>query len=399
MIKKQNFTAICYCRGSLEKATDKNNRQLNRCKHCILPDSLPSVQIDNHGVCNHCVSYRKKYSNWDSIRIKREKDLETIVKIIKSKSRVYDCLIPSGGGKDSTYALYYFAKILKLKCLCVTFDNSYMSELAKKNIQNALSSTGVDHVQFSVNKDTIRQMMALFIKKCGDPCSVCMRCADIFIRQTQKQFKIPVVVFGCGSMVDYKSNFPELFESGEIDFIKNVLIDSIRLPGKDLMTSNSVYHYYYKIRRELASIINRRNIRVLPVQINLYDYLTPDYNYIFKILNREMGWEREADKLHHFDCKLSEISDHIVKLKFQELGWKTLEHSQLIRMGLMERAGALKMEYENRVDNPEFMDEFLSGIQMSREDFKKYILNAPSLDKFRSKKRNYFKIIREAIMQ
>ena len=381
----------------MEKATEINNRHLNRCKACVLPDSLPSVQIDDHGVCNHCTVYREKYSAWDKNQNKREKDLKAIVNKIKGIPRRYDCLIATGGGKDSTYALYYFAKILNLKCLCVTCDNSYMSELAKKNIRNALIASGADHVQFCINKDSIRQMMALFIKKCGDPCPVCMRYADMFIRQTQKMFKIPVVVFGCGSRVDYKSNFPELFESGELDFVKNVLKDSNQTPETNLMTSQSTYHYYYKIRRELISIINRKNIHAIPVQINLYDYLSPDYDYIFGIIGREMGWERERGQLHHFDCKLSKVSDYIVKLKFPELSEKALENSQLIRMGLMDRREALKVEDEKQTSIPAFLDEYLSDLEMSHEEFHNYILNAPPLDKFRSPKRRYWRSIRKQL--
>lgn len=374
---------------------NKKNDHLNRCNICILPDNLPNVKINKHGVCNHCVTYIKRYKDWQDTRDIRNKNLEKIIDKVKSTKNSYDCLIPLSGGKDSIYTLYYFAKVLKLNCLCVTVDNSYMSDIAKININNALLSSGSDHAELKIDRDKINKIFSFFIKKCGQFCPVCCRFIVPFIWKVQRLYKIPLVVFGSGPRVDYLSDHPDLFESGELDFVSNVLKDNIEKKGTNLLKNDSVYDYYYKVKRELKCIINRGNIKVMPNQISSFDYLTPDYSNISELLNTEMGWQQKIGTLHHFDCKLHDIPEYMIRLKYKEIGKKTLENSQLIRMGLMSREEALENEKDSYNKIPTVLDDFLLDIDMTLEEFENYVFSAPPLDTFRSTKRKYYKLIRE----
>ena len=80
----------------------------------------------------------------------KKKQFEQIIEKVKKQNAEYDCLIPLSGGKDSTYALYVCDKIYNLKCLCITFDNGFLSDYARKNIKNAINATRADHIYFRV---------------------------------------------------------------------------------------------------------------------------------------------------------------------------------------------------------------------------------------------------------
>jgi tRNA(Ile)-lysidine synthase TilS/MesJ len=95
------------------------------------------------------------YNNWEEEKSQKEKELQKIIQQVKKLNRKYNCFISLSGGKDSTYALYLFSKIYKLKCLCVTFDNGLMSEHAKSNIKKAIEITQSDHIYYNVPRNRL----------------------------------------------------------------------------------------------------------------------------------------------------------------------------------------------------------------------------------------------------
>lgn len=197
--------------------------EIRRCKRCVLPESLPSLTLDNNGICNHCTTYYRLFGNWEDRKLKRGKEFENLLQKAKRLNRPYDCLIPLSGGKDSTYALYLCSQVYGLKCLCVTFDNGFLSEYARKNIQNAIRISGADHMFFSINRSTLLELFEIFLIKCGNFCPACMRGIRVSVEKAAKMFRIPLVISGGGRRVAYLSFLPEIFEGGTESFFKNVV--------------------------------------------------------------------------------------------------------------------------------------------------------------------------------
>ena len=50
----------------------------------------------------------------------------------------YDCALAYSGGKDSSYTLYVLREIFNLRVLALVFDNGFLSDQAKKNINRFL---------------------------------------------------------------------------------------------------------------------------------------------------------------------------------------------------------------------------------------------------------------------
>lgn len=373
-------------------------KDIKRCMRCILPESLPSVKLDRNGICNHCKTYDRLFSNWEDVKSQRKKEFEDLLQRAKRLNRNYDCLILLSGGKDSTYALYLCDKIYKLKCLCITFDNGFLVEQAKNNIKNALKATNADHIFYSINRNLMLKLYKLFLRECGNFCQVCMRGIEL-VQKIAEYYRIPIVISGTGKRVEYLSSFPELFQGGNLDFFKNVV------KGKPIEKNVSrmfLKPYSWNIQRIIRISFNLLGINLIKhPSISLYNYIDADFDIIYNTLKRKMGWEKPEGKFEHMDCMLSDIALYINTLKFPEVTTTTFKHCLSIRLGLMTREEAINLE-KNKLINPQIPQElnsFLSEIGMSKVEFESSVRDWRKMDKFRDKKKDaieslYHRIVR-----
>jgi hypothetical protein len=72
---------------------------------------LPSVKLDDKGVCNYCNSFDRSFSDWDNVKEMKKKQFEQIIEKVKNQNAEYDCLIPLSGGRTahmhSMFAIRY----------------------------------------------------------------------------------------------------------------------------------------------------------------------------------------------------------------------------------------------------------------------------------------------------
>lgn len=70
---------------------------LTYCKHCVMPDSKPDLNLDEDGVCNACRSYQARLViDWDA----RLEELKIVLEKYRSSSgHNWDCIVPVSGEK------------------------------------------------------------------------------------------------------------------------------------------------------------------------------------------------------------------------------------------------------------------------------------------------------------
>ena len=115
-----------------------------RCKNCLMVSLRPRITFNKNRVCNACQNNKVyKKVNW----IKQYDKLKKISQEIKShtKNQKYNCIIPVGGGKDSSYVAWKVKNELGLKPLCVFCEPPLFTKIGKKNIQN-FKKSGFDLV-------------------------------------------------------------------------------------------------------------------------------------------------------------------------------------------------------------------------------------------------------------
>ncbi len=163
-----------------------------------MPSTRPDQIFDEQGVCNACLSHDYKDKiNWD----KRKDDLNEILQKAKLNKDSWNCIIPSSGGKDSTYQAIW-AKKNGLNPLLVTATTCDLSEIGKKNIEN-LKSLGFDTIEFSTSSIIRAKLNKISLETIGDiawPEHVSIFTAPIKIAVN---FKIPLIIYGENPQLEY----------------------------------------------------------------------------------------------------------------------------------------------------------------------------------------------------
>ncbi len=135
---------------------------ITRCAKCTLPESFPSIEFDDDGVCNYCRSYNK-------IHVKGPEALEKLVAPFRSNSDEPDCIVSFSGGRDSSYMLHYLKKVLHLNPIAYTFDWGMVTDLARRNQARLCGKLGIEHILISADiekkRENIRKNLQAWLKK------------------------------------------------------------------------------------------------------------------------------------------------------------------------------------------------------------------------------------------
>ena len=343
------------------------------CTRCVLPDSYPGITFDYQGVCSICKQYGNWTREWKLLLAKRKKILHDICAKAKNKNKEFDALIPYSGGKDSTYVLYVSKEELGLNCLAFTFDNGYLSDHARNNINKTCKKLGVEHIYYSFNPDLMNRLYALFVRKTGYPCSVCMRAMAVGIDKVAELYDIPIIISGTSSRTELLGT-KEMSEHGSTAHMRAVLKgEPIALECRRML---STYNNRRKIGHALFRLTGRKKL-ISYAMFQLADYIDWNIKNIQETIRREVGWKSPTES-EHMDCIIHPIQNYIQTRRFPEIELDRLKFAKLIMVGQMTREEALHKLQNSKTQNPKpALDRFLKDIKMTKEEFDKYIDMGP----------------------
>lgn len=100
------------------------------CARCSANDfMIPGLEFDANGLCPMCQTEEETRTLRSIVPLVRE--------IPRAKHSRFDAALFYTGGKDSTFLLYYLSQVMGLRILALTWEIPYMSESARKSIENA----------------------------------------------------------------------------------------------------------------------------------------------------------------------------------------------------------------------------------------------------------------------
>ena len=151
--------------ASAWRPTPASLREARFCTSCAANDFiLPGLEFDGEGRCPLCQTAEEAAA------------LRSVVPLVedipRAKHSRFDVALFYTGGKDSTYLLYYLSKVKKLRVLALTWEIPFMSESARKSIENAKKC--MDRVEFisrSVSRDTLRRVYRKLYDLSGNTCA------------------------------------------------------------------------------------------------------------------------------------------------------------------------------------------------------------------------------------
>lgn len=362
------------------------NEQYTTCTRCVLNSTFPGITFDHDGVCSVCHGYEKKYSSIKSQRDKlpeQRKILEQLCQDAKQKKRQFDVLVPLSGGKDSMYVLYIAVKELGLRPLAFTLDNGYLTEYARDNIDRACRILGVEHIYYCMDPRLMQQMFGFFIKKSGYFCSICMRAIGMATERVAEMYDIPLVFGGSSAKVELPTA-PEMFQPGEIHFVRNMF------KGEQLPDGYQRLLYEGSLKRRIGYRLfwwgAQSRLRVC-AWVNLPSYIDWNYEKMFHTICKELGWQSPSGKAEeHIDCAVHKASAYVHNRRWQGSEIYRLTFAGMIMAGQMTREAALKQLEEKQPDYEEAdLAILLQDIKMSKEEFDRYIDMGPRYVAFRKK--------------
>ena len=136
--------------------------EIKYCKNCVIPETRPNTEIDDNGYCTACKYFwEREKVNWSI----RKQELLKIFNKYKS-NKYYDCIVPSSGGKDSTYQVLK-VKELGMNPLVLTITTDMLTTIGRKNIEN-LKNKGVDYNEYTLNPIVRKKINKFTLETVGD---------------------------------------------------------------------------------------------------------------------------------------------------------------------------------------------------------------------------------------
>lgn len=256
------------------------------CTRCVMDTSDPEIEFDEHGVCNHCHEYDRLISQRVLGGAAGRRYLDSLVAQIKraGRNKSYDCIIGVSGGVDSTYVAYMAKKEFGLRPLAVHMDNGWDSELAVKNIEEALKRLGIDLYTNVLDWEEFRDLQLAFLRA-STPDSEIPSDHAIWAVIGDMAQKLNVRYILSGFNVRTETHLPRAWSQGHFDwkYIQGIHRQFGRgrlktFPHQDFLT-------YYR------RLLTLRRVDIL-------NYLDYNKQQAMQILERELGWKYYGGKHH-----------------------------------------------------------------------------------------------------
>ena len=283
------------------------------CKRCLNNEKIKGITFKD-GVCSICHRYDeiKKYiEDYDNLQIVWKK------KVFQYKEKgKYDAVIGLSGGKDSTYVLYNLVERYNLRTCCVTFDNGFLSDEARANVDSIVSLLGVKHRYLLLPEEIRRQVYAISEKTYGNQCMGCTFLMYVALKEFAVKNDVAMMINGRSQNQIYSkiglikgSPFHIFEESKSLRIEINEFFPN-SFSGQDIpYLSYFMYHHY-------------------------------DEKEIVESLKRKFNWKEKMNNgkaVEHFDCT--------VHGKALDMFYKKNGYSQnLPEMSHMVRIGKLSKE-------------------------------------------------------
>ncbi|OPX30352.1 MAG: hypothetical protein B1H08_01955 [Candidatus Omnitrophica bacterium 4484_171] len=336
---------------------------MKTCQLCLLNSNYRNIKFDKDGICNYCRTYSFYKDRLTDFNYNKRL-LEDRFNSIRGKYD-YDCLVGISGGKDSSYLAWQLKNKYGLRILTFTFDNGFLTDYAKRNIEIVIKKLNVDHffhrTDWNIHKEFYRQAVLHF----GYPCPACAYSSYAFMNKLAFEKKIPFCVHGRSRAQMFKELLNKSIDPF-LPFIKNNLstysieknketalkaLRRLEYLLKKIIKDSNLRQAFYK--DFYPDIEEYKKSNFAPEFLGYFLYEKYDEKKITKVLEEELHWVKPEDSriLTHSDCL---VHDAAMYLYNQVFGYSllSLELSVMIREGVITREDA-----ENRLNSERCLSE------------------------------------------
>lgn len=269
---------------------------LRRCTKCILPETFPFIEFDEHGVCNYCNGYHKiEYKGYDIF----QKDISKF----RKKNQEPECLLPFSGGRDSSYVLHFVVKELGLKPIAFSYDWGMITDLARRNQARMCGKLGVEHILISADirkkRKNIQKNVEAWLKRPNLGTIPLFMAGDkqyfYYANRLMNENNIQLSILGENLLET--TNFKTGFCGVKPSFSKG---HTYSLKTQDKIRMMAYYGKQYLLN---PSLVNSSLIDTLDAfksyyvikhnNVNLFNYIRWDEKNIIDLLVKDYDWETD----------------------------------------------------------------------------------------------------------
>ena len=176
---------------------------LKVCNKCLYEQSHPfGLSLYDNG-CSGCDTHNEKYSiDWAAKRY----ELENEIKLVKAKSKGYDCVVPVVGDAEDYYVV---SKVLELGLnpLIVSVNDYFKNDIGWYNLHNLITHFDVDSFVFNPNINVYKDLVRTSLRKFDHILLPFLSLHTSFPVHVAKERKIPLIIWGQNQAVEQVGKF------------------------------------------------------------------------------------------------------------------------------------------------------------------------------------------------
>lgn len=307
------------------------------CLNCVLPETFPTLEFDDRGVCNYCRSFKGE-DHQEKLKEEYRIRFETLIEKHRNRGD-YDVLMAYSGGKDSTYTLDLFKNHFNLRLLALAFDHGFVSPYAMKNMRAVTERLGVDHIIFKPNFEVMKKVFTLSIhghlyskktlERASTICTSCMSLVKFISLRMALEKRIPFIGYG--------------WSPGQAPVQSSVMKTS---PAFLKTTQKVIYEPLHKKAGDLIQpyFLEERHFQLadrFPYNIHPLAFLEYDEEKVYRRI-KELGWEPPLDTdPNSTNCLMNAFANQVHQDQFGFHPY-AFEIAGLVRMGVLSREEGLK---------------------------------------------------------
>ena len=371
--------------------------QVKFCKNCVISNQRPNstvemknkninketIQFDSNGVCSAC-NYTKKKSKDIDWKYREEKLFE-LLEPYRSKNGDYDVLVPSSGGKDSSFTAHILKYKYKMNPLTITWAPNLFTRAGWNNFNSLAKEGGIDSLLYTPNGKLHSYLTKLsFINICH-PFQPFIHGQKIIGPKIASKFGIKLVMYG-----ENQAEYGNPFDQNKNPFM-DLSFYSIDNPLDIMFGGTSIKKIINSTEFKFSDFsayippkpkeIFDKNVKVS--YLGYFEKWDPQESYYYSVDNT--GFRPSFERSIGTYSRYTEIDDKIGPFHFYTTYIKfgirraTYDAAQEIRNGKITREEGVILVKKFDHEFPErYFQEFIKYIDIDEKTF------FETIDKFRS---------------
>ena len=383
------------------------------CKKCVISNQRPNstvemknintkketIAFDSKGVCSACNFSKDKIDiDWRE----REEKLFELLEPYRKNDGSYDVLVPSSGGKDSSFAAHILKYKYKMNPLAVTWAPNMFTNAGWNNFNNLTRIGGIDSFLYTPNGKLHSYLTKLAFSNLGHPFQPFIHGQKVIGPKMAQKFGIKLIMYGENQaeygnpLEDNKDPFmkPNFFT---IDNPKEMILGGIKV-SEIIEKSEFCFNDFSPYIPPTLNQIDSSETKV--TYLGYFEKWDPQECYYYAVDNT--GFMPSYERSIGTYSRYTEIDDKIVPFHFYMtyikfgIGRASYDSAQEVRNGKITREEAIYLVKKFDGEFPQkYFQEFLNYIDITESEFYSIV------DKFRSphlwKKKNGDWVLRHSV--